>query len=303
MVTGWGPAGGRSSCRSPDRRGDRRCAPAAVVLATGCRERPRSARLVPGARPRRGDDHRDAPAARLPAGPAGGAAGAGGGRRARELLGDPDARARRRAHGRAQPPSCRVTSRWPRSALGARAALPGAAVDRHARERDPRPRARGGGGADRARQRADAHGSPATRWCSAPTGSPTTSWRSLAGLELDPSTRGPAVDAALRGSRAGVFAAGNVLHGAEQADVAALSGRHAAAGVARFLADGDWPAERACRWSARRRWAGSRRTRSAPGPARRPRPLRPARARALARARACASTRTAARSGVAGSRA
>jgi hypothetical protein len=66
----------------------------------------------------------------------------------------------------------------------------------------------------------------------------------MAGVELDPGTRGPAVDPALRSSRAGVFAAGNLLHGAEQADVAALSGRHAAAGVARYLADGDWPAER-----------------------------------------------------------
>jgi hypothetical protein len=41
-----------------------------------------------------------------------------------------------------------------------------------------------------------------------------------------------------------VFAAGNLLHGAEQADVAALSGRHAAAGVARYLEDGEWPRQR-----------------------------------------------------------
>ena len=67
----------------------------------------------------------------------------------------------------------------------------------------------------------------------------------LGGLELDPGTRGPAVDAALRTSAPGVFAAGNVLHGAEQADVAALSGRHAAVGVARYLEDGEWPAHRA----------------------------------------------------------
>jgi hypothetical protein len=66
----------------------------------------------------------------------------------------------------------------------------------------------------------------------------------LADLELDPVTRGPAVDAALRTSAVAVFAAGNVLHGAEQADVAALSGRHAAAGVARYLEDGEWPASR-----------------------------------------------------------
>jgi pyridine nucleotide-disulfide oxidoreductase len=63
-------------------------------------------------------------------------------------------------------------------------------------------------------------------------------------VDLDPATRGPAVDSVLRTSRPGVFAAGNVLHGAEQADVAALSGRHAAAGVARYLEDGVWPAAR-----------------------------------------------------------
>jgi pyridine nucleotide-disulfide oxidoreductase len=66
----------------------------------------------------------------------------------------------------------------------------------------------------------------------------------LAGLSMDPGTRGPAVDAALRTSRPGVFAAGNLLHGAENADVAALSGRHAGAAAADFLAGGNWPAER-----------------------------------------------------------
>jgi Pyridine nucleotide-disulphide oxidoreductase len=53
----------------------------------------------------------------------------------------------------------------------------------------------------------------------------------MGGLAMDPGTRGPAVDSALRTSRPGVFAAGNLLHGAETADVAALSGRHAAAGT------------------------------------------------------------------------
>ena len=67
----------------------------------------------------------------------------------------------------------------------------------------------------------------------------------MAGVEMDPATRGPRVDAATRTSISGVFAAGNVLHGAEQADVAALSGRHAAAGVARYLEDGEWPRQRA----------------------------------------------------------
>jgi thioredoxin reductase len=50
----------------------------------------------------------------------------------------------------------------------------------------------------------------------------------MGGLAMDPGTLGPAVDAALRTSRAGVVAAGNLLHGAETADIAALSGRHAA---------------------------------------------------------------------------
>jgi Pyridine nucleotide-disulphide oxidoreductase len=66
----------------------------------------------------------------------------------------------------------------------------------------------------------------------------------MAGVELDPHTRGPAVDPALRTSRRGVFAAGNLLHGAEQADVAALGGRHVAGAVVRYLDDGDWPAQR-----------------------------------------------------------
>jgi thioredoxin reductase len=67
----------------------------------------------------------------------------------------------------------------------------------------------------------------------------------LGGLELDPGTRGPAVDSALRTSRRGAFAAGNVLHGAETADVAALSGRHAAAAAARWLRGaGTWPEPR-----------------------------------------------------------
>jgi thioredoxin reductase len=63
-----------------------------------------------------------------------------------------------------------------------------------------------------------------------------------AGLELDPGTRGPRVDTGLRTAREGVFAAGNLLHGAEPADVAALGGIRAAASVARRLADGSWPA-------------------------------------------------------------
>ena len=66
----------------------------------------------------------------------------------------------------------------------------------------------------------------------------------LAGAALDPATRGPAVDPSLRTTRPGVFAAGNILHGAEPADVAALSGRHAAASVIRHLDGEPWPTAR-----------------------------------------------------------
>ncbi len=63
----------------------------------------------------------------------------------------------------------------------------------------------------------------------------------LGGVALDPGTRGPTVDASLRTSAWGVFAAGNLLHGAEIADVCALEGRRAAHSVAAFLEAGPWP--------------------------------------------------------------
>src|SRR5215470_10444009 len=55
------------------------------------------------------------------------------------------------------------------------------------------------------------------------------------GLDMDPGTQGPAVDTALATSVPGVFAAGNLVHAAETADIAALGGRHAARGIAAFL--------------------------------------------------------------------
>ena len=57
----------------------------------------------------------------------------------------------------------------------------------------------------------------------------------LAGLAMDPGTRGPAVDTTLATSAPGMFAAGNLVHAAETADIAALSGRHAARHIAAFL--------------------------------------------------------------------
>ena len=66
----------------------------------------------------------------------------------------------------------------------------------------------------------------------------------MAGIELDPGTRGPRVDGAMRTPLPGVFATGNLVHPAETADSCALGGRHAAAAVSEFLGgEADWPAE------------------------------------------------------------
>lgn len=62
------------------------------------------------------------------------------------------------------------------------------------------------------------------------------------GLDIDAGTLGPVVDTALRTSRTGVFAIGNLLHPVDTADIAALDGRHVAAQVRAHFA-GDRPAE------------------------------------------------------------
>ncbi|MCC6168701.1 MAG: FAD-dependent oxidoreductase [Caldilineaceae bacterium] len=63
----------------------------------------------------------------------------------------------------------------------------------------------------------------------------------LGGLTLARATRGPQVDSALRTSAPGVFAAGNLLRGAQTADEAALEGRYAARQMAAYLNSGVWP--------------------------------------------------------------
>jgi thioredoxin reductase len=57
----------------------------------------------------------------------------------------------------------------------------------------------------------------------------------LAGAQLDPGTRGPAVDTTLETSISGLFAAGHLVHAAETADVAAAAGRHSARHIAAAL--------------------------------------------------------------------
>ncbi|RMI38276.1 NAD(P)/FAD-dependent oxidoreductase [Streptomyces triticirhizae] len=57
-----------------------------------------------------------------------------------------------------------------------------------------------------------------------------------AGIDLDPHTLGPRVDPGLRTSRPGVFAVGNLLHPVDTADIAALDGAHVTEQVLRWLA-------------------------------------------------------------------
>ncbi len=62
-----------------------------------------------------------------------------------------------------------------------------------------------------------------------------------AGLELSPASLGPQVDPAFRTSRTGFFAAGNLLRGAETADWSALEGQRAALFIREYLQTKRWP--------------------------------------------------------------
>ncbi len=239
MVTGWSTAGALE-VTSPEGRD--RLSPAAVVLATGCRERPRSARLVPGSRPHGVmttgtlqqlvylHGHRPGTRALIVGAEhvsfsavltlAHGGAGVVGmvtdlPRHQSLALFRLGARLRYR------------TPLWTRTAVAAIHGWP-RVEEVELTELD----------------------TGETRCVTCDTVVFTADWvpdhelAVLAGIGLDPGTLGPAVDTGLRTSRAGVLAAGNVLHGAETADVAALSGRHAAAAAARYLAEGTWPGPR-----------------------------------------------------------
>ena len=63
-------------------------------------------------------------------------------------------------------------------------------------------------------------------------------------VETGKPSLGPQVDAFFRTSQAGVFAAGNLLRGVETADWAALEGRSAARSIARYLRNSQWSANR-----------------------------------------------------------
>jgi len=236
MVTGWSPDG---PLELTGPRGTETIEPDALILATGCRERPRSARLVPGSRPegvmttgtlqqlvylkrRRvgeralivGAEHVSFSALLTLA--HGGARAVG---MATELP-----RHQSLALFRAG-----AALRW-RAPLWTRTAV--TAI--HGRPRVEEV------------ELTDLD-SGAARSVECDTVVFTADWipdhelAVMGGLELDPGTRGPRVDAALRTSRPGVVAAGNLLHGAETADVAALSGRHAAGATDGVVRGAHWP--------------------------------------------------------------
>jgi thioredoxin reductase len=227
MVTGW-PPGGPLELTGP--RGRETLAPDAVILATGCRERPRSARLVPGSRP---DGVMTTGTLQqlvyLKERKVGGRALVVGAEHvsfsALLTLGHGGARAVAMVtelprHQTLAIARAGAALRW-RAPLWTRTAV--TAIHGRPRVKEVELTDLDSG---------IARSVPCDTVVFTADWIPDHELAVMGGLSLDPGTLGPAVDAALRTTRPGVVAAGNLLQGAEPADVAALSGRHAAATVA-----------------------------------------------------------------------
>ena len=239
QVTGWS-ADGELEVTGPGGRGA--VVSTAVVLATGCRERPRSARLIPGTRPQgvitTGMLQQIVHGTHGPVGHRAVVIGAEHvSFSALETL----------ALAGARPVA--MSTELPREQSFAAFRTGASAVWRL------RLRTRSALTAIHGRERVEAveftnldTGAVETVECD--TVVLTADWipdhelAVLGGARLDPETRGPQVDRHLRTSRPGLFAVGNVLHGAEPADVAALTGRNVATSVIGFLQERSWPADR-----------------------------------------------------------
>ncbi|MGW3558332.1 FAD-dependent oxidoreductase [Streptomyces sp. NPDC000963] len=237
-ATGWaGPLA--LDVTSP--AGLERIAARAVVLATGARERPRSARLLPGTRPAgvltTGELQRTVErfggrkgrAGREHAGP-GHVGPEYVGRRAVVVGGEPVARSAVRTLRAAGVEVAAVVTELPFPATGFEAVplLTGTVVT------ELLGRGRLTGLAVRGRD-----GRASVLRCDTVvlTGDwvPDHELARARGLPLAPGTRGPVVDGAFRTAAPGVFAAGNLLHGGEPAPVAAAEGRAAADAVLAHL--------------------------------------------------------------------
>jgi thioredoxin reductase len=232
-VTGWAE-GGTHAVTMTSARGITTVHATAVLLATGCRERPRAARLIPG----------DRPAGVMTTGEL----------QQRVYLGH------QRLTGRALVVGAEHVSFSAAMTLAHAGAQVVALVTEHDRQQSYAAFRLGaalrwripvwtstrvlriGGREQLAGVEVDRGG--AARFVPCDTVVFTGDWipdhelARIAGLAMDPGTRGPAVDTALETSAAGVFAAGNLVHAAETADIAALSGRHAARQIAAALAAG-----------------------------------------------------------------
>jgi thioredoxin reductase len=228
MVTGW--SGGALEVTSPAGRETLR--PDAVVLATGCRERPRSARLVPGSRPEGVMTTgllQQLVARGLPVGKRAVVVGAEHVSYSAVLT---------LVHAGARVVGMTTELPQPQTL----AAFHIAATLRYRLPVWTRTAVSGIHGRPRVEEvELTDLGSGTTRRVACDTVVFTAGWvpdhelAVAAGIELG------AVDTGLRTERPGVFAAGNLLHPAEPADIAALSGRHAAIALA---AAGDWPSSR-----------------------------------------------------------
>ncbi|MGW0468663.1 FAD-dependent oxidoreductase [Streptomyces sp. NPDC003027] len=228
----------------------------AVVLATGARERPRSARLVPGSRPAgvltTGELQRSVVLY--------GVRGERLGRRAVVLGAEPVAHHAVRALRRAGLQVAAMVTEGERGPHRFAAAPPPLLTGATVTELLGRGRLAGVGVLRR-------DGRAGTIRCD--TAVFTGDWvpdHELArsgGVSLDAGTRGPAVDGSFRTTVAGVFAAGNALRGVESAGTAAAEGLAAAEAVLRLLAGDPWPGEgvrmvveRPLRWVAPNRITG-----------------------------------------------
>ena len=237
MVTEW-ESDRRLKLTGP--RGREEIEPPAVVLATGCRERPRSARLVPGSRP----------------------AGVMTTATLQQLVHLQGRKVGRRAvivgaehvsfsavatlaHGGASVAG--LVTELPRH-QSLRTFRAGAAV-RYRAPVWPRTGVSAIHGSERVESvELTELDSGRTRTVECDLVIFTADWipdhelAVMAGCELDRGALGPLVDPALRTTCRGVFAAGNLVHPAETADVCALDGRHVAPAVAAYLrGPGEWP--------------------------------------------------------------
>ncbi|WP_086829976.1 FAD-dependent oxidoreductase [Streptomyces sp. NRRL B-24572] len=212
----------------------------AVVLATGARERPRSARLVPGTRPAgvltTGELQRTV--ARFgPHGESVGPLGESVGRRAVVVGGDPVARGAVRTLRAAGVEVAAVVTELPSATVSFERVpvLTGTVVtELLGRGRLTGVAVRGG------------DGRTAVLRCDTVvfTGDwiPDHELVRARGLPLAPGTRGPVTDPGFRTAEPGVFAVGNLLRGVEPAPVAAAEGRAVADPVLERLGGRPWPA-------------------------------------------------------------